>query len=97
MGEICVIIYSMIKRVIICDVQEMWDKYSSNLGIDKDAYDMYYRDKDRAIGIEIESIRSISPISLRILRDVDPNFNPPQVYRYVANPLIWGVIRKAMA
>ena len=30
-------------------------------------------------------IKAVAPIGLMELRNVDPNFHPPQIYRYVTN------------
>ena len=37
-------------------------------------------------------IKPINPISLAALRRVDPNFHPPQIYRYVSNEEIHKVL-----
>lgn len=70
----------------------MWYWYSPFLGIDKVRFDDYYQDKTKAIGIEIEAIKQVTPISLKSLRTIDPNFHPPQVYRYVTNEQICKTI-----
>ena len=66
--------------------KEMWEQFSLVLGIDKTRYDEYYSGLNRAIGIELDSVRSLStPITLKELRDVDASFHPPQIYRYVTS------------
>ena len=87
-----VIGFGKIKQIIETSPQEMWEKHSTNLGIDKVRFDNYYENKIKAIGIEIETMKSISPISLSRLRLIDPNFHPPQVYRYVSNEQICRTI-----
>lgn len=39
-------------------------------------------------------IKAIPPISLAELRRVDPNFHPPQIYRYITNEEINKVLIK---
>jgi predicted transcriptional regulator len=80
-----VIAFGMIKKLIDTSPQNMWKKYSSLLGIDKSEFDNYYVGKKRAIGIELENIIKVSPMHLYDIRDMIPNFQPPQIYRYVHN------------
>lgn len=78
-----VIGFGKIHDIITCSPAIMWEKYSDRLGIDKLSYNSYYESSSKAIGIEFEFIRSISPISLSDMRIVDPNFHPPQIYHYI--------------
>lgn len=84
--------YGKIKRIILCSPQEMWANFSSRLGIKEQDYLMYYKNSNKSVGIEFEMIKSIKPISLAELRRVDPNFHPPQIYRYVTNEEIHKVL-----
>jgi len=81
----CVIGFGVIKRIIETTPIKMWNNYSALLGIDKLRFDSYYKDKDKAIGIEIENIKLVPYIHLNDLRQIDANFHPPQTYRYVSN------------
>lgn len=84
--------YGKIKRIILCSPQEMWANFSSRLGIKEQDYLMYYMNSNKSVGIEFEMIKPINPISLAELRRVDPNFHPPQIYRYVSNEEIRKVL-----
>jgi predicted transcriptional regulator len=84
--------YGKIKRIILCSPQEMWANFSSRLGIKEQDYLMYYKNSNKSVGIEFEMIKPINPISLAELRRVDPNFHPPQIYRYVSNEEIRKVL-----
>jgi len=84
--------YGKIKRIILCSPQEMWANFSSRLGIKEQDYLMYYKNSNKSVGIEFEMIKTINPISLAELRRVDPNFHPPQIYRYVSNEEIHKVL-----
>ena len=78
--------FGRIKQVIVMTPQEMWNSYSQHLGIDKESFGDYYAGKSKAVGIEIDSVRSLTiPIPLSRLREIDASFVPPQVYRYVTN------------
>lgn len=92
----CVIGFSEIKQIIETTPEQMWEKYSKVLGIDEPRFYSYYKDKNKAIGIEIGAIKSINPISLDELRKIDIKFHPPQVYRYITNKQICKIIAKYM-
>lgn len=77
--------FGKIKNIIECSPDEMWAKHSMSLGIEKKKFDMYYSNHKKSIGIEFETIRPIVPICLDDLKKADPDFHPPQVYRYVTN------------
>jgi predicted transcriptional regulator len=77
--------FGMIQKIIETTPKQMWETYSSLLGIDKSRFDDYYYGKKMAIGIKIKKIQQITPIHLEDLRNVTPNFQPPQIYRYVSN------------
>jgi predicted transcriptional regulator len=77
--------FGMIKKLIDTSPQNMWKKYSPFLGINKAKFDRYYIGKRRAIGIELENVIQIEPIHLYDIRNAIPNFQPPQIYRYVHN------------
>lgn len=84
--------FGKIKRIILCSPQEMWANYSTRLGIKEQDYLMYYKKSNKSVGLEFEMIKPINPISLAELRRVDPNFQPPQIYRYVTNEQIRKVL-----
>jgi len=77
--------FGIIKQIIETTPEQMWQKYHLLLGIDKIRFEGYYAGKEKSIGIEVENIRKVAPIHLDKLRAIDPNFHPPQVYRYVSN------------
>ncbi len=77
--------FGVIKQIIEKSPDIMWKEHATSLGIDKERFDEYYAGKERAIGIEIHKIKKIEPISLANLRQIDPDFHPPQIYRYVSN------------
>ena len=68
--------------------------YSERLGIEEQVFLSYYDNSKKSIGIEFEMIKPIHPIGLDELRRVDPDFHPPQIYRYVTNEEIKKVFEK---
>jgi predicted transcriptional regulator len=87
-----VIGFGTVQQIIETSPEQMWKKYSSILGIDKSRFEEYYAGKRRAIGIEFNEIQKITPIHLEDLRNVTPNFQPPQVYKYVSDMDICRII-----
>lgn len=84
-----------VKQIIETSPKEMWNLYSSFLGIDRQRYDEYYHGLNRSIGIELDSVRALaSPITLKELRKEVPSFHPPQIYRYVTNEQICSVLSR---
>lgn len=75
----------IVKRIIDCSPNDMWTHFYGRLGITEQDFNSYYANHNRAIGIEFEFVKAINPISLAELKMVDPNFHPPQIYRYVTN------------
>lgn len=90
----CVIGYSRIKMIIENDPFQMWTLYKDNLGIDKDRYTSYFNGCKKAIGIELDNVRQCNPISLNQLRYIDPNFRPPQGFKYISSEQICMAIEK---
>lgn len=88
----CVVGFGKIKQIIITTPKDMWLNNRSILGIDESRYEEYYRGREYAVGIEIEMIKSVPAIPLAQIKMIDPNFHPPQVYRYVTNDQICRII-----
>lgn len=86
--------FGKIKTIIESNPSNLWEKYSSRLGINRQSYFSYYDGYHKAIGIEFDMIKPVTPIGLEDLRKVDPNFQPPQIYRYVTNDDIIAVLAK---
>lgn len=87
-----VIGFGKVKNIIVCSPNEMWAKHSIRLGIMQHEFDSYYANHKKAIGIEFEIIKPITPIGLEELKKVDANFHPPQIYRYFTNEEITTVL-----
>lgn len=89
-----VIGFGKVKTIIECTPKCLWERYSNRLGINEQSYFSYYDGYNKAIGIEFDMIKSVMPIGLEELRRVDPNFQPPQIYRYITNEDIDNVLSK---
>jgi predicted transcriptional regulator len=81
-----VIGFGKIKAIIETTPTNMWNENSDKLGIKKDAFDKYYKDTNRAIGIELSSICKFEfGFLLTKIKELYPSFSPPQTYRYISN------------
>ena len=80
-----VVAFGKIKNILKMPPQKMWSNFSSCLGIDKQRFDNYYKGKLYAIGIEFSEVTKIEPIHLNELRNIEPQFHPPQIYKYINN------------
>lgn len=79
-----------IKNIIKDNPDVLWEKFGHETGISKDEYDDYYKDAINAYGIELKEVYRIfdKKINLEKLREIIPEFTPPQTYRYIDNHLI---------
>lgn len=76
---------SRIKRIIKMSPNNLWDKYSKRLGIDRKRFFEYYENMDHAIGIELEDVFKLpNQIPLHLIRKFYPSFHPPQTFRYLS-------------
>lgn len=79
-----VIGFAKINNIIICSPDEMWNKNSSLLGIEKKSFSKYYEGYDKSIGIELTKVCKLKvSVPLSVIKKVYPNFCPPQTYKYI--------------
>lgn len=78
-----IVAITKINRIIEKSPVEMWNEFSSDLGVSKLDFNRYYQDREKAVGIEIGDVININPISLEKMRLLIPDFQPPQSYCYV--------------
>lgn len=72
-----------VKNVVSLLPNELWDKHSSEMGIDKERYFEYFIEKDIAVGIFLKDVKKMKQvIPLSELRNKFQNFHPPQSFRY---------------
>ena len=80
-----VIGFAKIKNIIDCNPNDMWNNNSSYLGIDKKRFFEYYKDYNKAIGIELSDVFKLKiSIPLHEIKDTYPKFSPPQTYKYIS-------------
>lgn len=77
--------FGKVKNLIITSPDNMWENYSGKLGITKESFSQYYKETNKAIGIEIEAICKFEiGLMLKQVRKYHPNFTPPQTYKYIS-------------
>lgn len=67
-----------VMRIEISPVEEMWQEYHPQLGIQREDYDAYFGGLKMAVGLHIGEMCPISPIPLSQLQRLVPGFVPPQ-------------------
>ena len=73
-----------ITEVRVGGVRDMWAEARLQAGVTKSEYESYFSDCDRAVGIVLADPLSFAePVSLERLRELWPNFQPPQGFRYL--------------
>lgn len=67
-----------IRNVETLAVEEMWNRYSLQLGIDYKDYAEYFSEQSSAVAFHIGNIQRVTPIPLKMIEDLVPQFVPPQ-------------------
>ncbi|CAM1360722.1 conserved hypothetical protein [Tenacibaculum litopenaei] len=82
-----------VNEIIQSTPDEIWNNYSTDLGIDKKRYFEYYLGRDKAVGLRIDSFRKFkNRISLDTIREFLPDFTPPQTFKYYNRDLLTGIL-----
>ncbi|GAA3989272.1 ASCH domain-containing protein [Mucilaginibacter dorajii] len=75
---------AIVKQIIKCEPEQMWQKYHEKLGIDKIGFDEYYKNHKKAIGIEMSEVIALNEeILLSAIKLIHPEFTPPQTFKYL--------------
>jgi predicted transcriptional regulator len=75
-----------IKEVRVGGVRDMWHYSRTQAGVTKQEFESYFYDCEQAVGIVLENAMSyLEPVPLEQLREMWPNFHPPQGFRYLDN------------
>lgn len=71
-----------VERIVSMSVSAMWRKFRPVLGVCRDAYDAYFREREMAHGIAIHEAWSSPQMDLKELRRRFRGFVPPQSYMF---------------
>jgi predicted transcriptional regulator len=75
---------AIVKRIITCDPEQMWLQHQDKLGISKEEFDAYYKNKYKAVGIEMTKVIALNDeILLSAIKLIHPDFSPPQTFKYL--------------
>ncbi len=81
--------FCQVKSIIKTSPIKMWDLHSGDLGIKKDDFLRYYGDSQNAIGIVLGKTRRLKKkIPLETVKELFPNFTPPQTFKYFSLDVI---------
>lgn len=73
-----------VTEVRVGGVRDMWPQARLQAGVTKKEYESYFSDCERAVGIVLaDPVSFAEPVSLERLRELWPNFQPPQGFRYL--------------
>ncbi len=72
-----------IDRIVELPLKELWEAVNDKAGITREEFDAYYQGVTVGIGIFISELWKLPvPIKLQSLKEQEPNFHPPQGFRY---------------
>ncbi|MBF8303811.1 MAG: hypothetical protein HW399_186 [Dehalococcoidia bacterium] len=78
-----------IRGIETLPIEEMWEKYKDRLGIDRNSYLLYFEGCAEATGLHIGDIFPLDPpIPLRVLKEMIPDFVPPQSIVWVRDDVL---------
>lgn len=73
-----------VTEVRVGGVRDMWPEARLQAGVTKKEYESYFSNCERAVGIVLaDPVSFAEPVSLERLRELWPNFQPPQGFRYL--------------
>jgi predicted transcriptional regulator len=73
-----------VTEVRVGGVREMWPEARLQAAVTQKEYESYFTDCERAVGIVLaDPVSFAEPVSLERLRELWPNFQPPQGFRYL--------------
>ncbi len=94
--EMAIVGVCKIEKVVKASPEEIWENHSEILGIDEARFLEYYTGSTTAVGIFIEiSRRFKDKIPLKSIKQLFPNFAPPQTFKYFNRQLISNSLAQA--
>ena len=71
-------------EIISGEPENVWQQCKEYGGISENEFFAYFKNTNTAYAIEIDNLRMFNPLDPR---DIIDEFNPPQSYRYIENPI----------
>lgn len=76
---------SVVESICCTNPDTLWQDVKDKAGVTRKEFNNYFQGARSAVAIYIKDVQELSsPIPLKLLRHLWPNFNPPQSYRYVS-------------
>ena len=73
-----------IEKIVCASPSELWSQVNKKAGVTKEEFEDYFHQNETACAIQIKNIEKfISPIKLNRIKELIPNFAPPQTYKYL--------------
>ncbi len=74
-----------IEDIISNNPMDLWEEIGDKTGISINEYLAYYKESNNAYGIKLKDIKNFleKPIKLDLIKNLIPDFAPPQTYRYI--------------
>lgn len=79
-----------IEKIIKENPNTLWESFGEKTGITKEEFNEYYKENERAFGIQIQEVKSLFRHSIKLdnLKNLIPGFMPPQTYSYIDKDII---------
>lgn len=75
-----------IRHIEVAAISQIWDEFSSELGLEKAEFDEYLAGLENAVAIALDNVSPMEvPVNLDTLRFLDAGFQPPQFFRHIRN------------
>lgn len=76
----------IVERISCDNPDRLWNKVKDKAGVTRNEFKNYFSGAKAAVAIYIREVKELPiPITLSALRQLWPNFIPPQSYRYVSD------------
>lgn len=72
-----------VESISCAEPSKLWKEVRDRAGVTRVEFDDYFSDAAKGVAIHIKNVQKLKyPIPLSTLRQLWPNFRPPQSYRY---------------
>lgn len=80
---------AVLDGVEVASPADLWGKYSACAGLGEVDFFGYFSGVDVGAALKFKSVAKLfRPISLQRLKELEPNFHPPQFFRRVVSPAL---------
>ena len=88
--------FFIIKAILRNSPRAIWDAFKEELGISREDFFEYFKEKERAYAIKISHPEKFKrTITLQELRKIDESWRPPQSYYYIKEDTEVNILLKS--